>query len=64
MEEFENSQPAVGLIFHIFSYLLKEYKAPDLLIRSFYVKMNIDELAKEKETYFLIKDITKVSSFY
>ena len=71
IEEFETSEPAVGLILFILEYfhgksssdsLLREFYeegvASDLLIRSFYDKMNKD--VKSKQRYFLIKNQQKI----
>lgn len=61
MEEFRDSQPAVGLILHVVNWLF-QYPFPDLLIRSFYVKIGLGIVTDETEKYYLIKSVDKISN--
>ncbi|MGX7329796.1 hypothetical protein ACWOEC_10825 [Enterococcus bulliens] len=63
-EEFENSQPAVGLILKVFDWFKVNFNSsPDLIVRSFYDKIasdSSDDISKNK--YYLIKNSNKIKS--
>lgn len=58
-DDFKTSEPAVGLILFIL-YYHKKINRSDLLIRSFYVKIDVVGELENKQKYFLISNKSKI----